>query len=295
MMTSILSDMRPLRLARHLAITSNKADMRNRNLDFLRLVFRDKSNDVLFATFPKSGWNWCVDITSYAIHKHFRGEYTILYEGNGSLRSRVKKASLFRPADARARHQVPLSRQFPAVDLGLCLHTHGAWKASPLWGLDVAKTVLVARNIPTALYSYYRSRPAAGSFEDFVKGSALDRCLKFYNSWARFARRQNTRLRVFNYEDLRQEPVGQFGNMIRHVFGVELPKSIVEEAVDYFSFEKQKARELQFSSDEKPTSLFRGAVDYSDMMTPQILAEITAALSAQLDPMFHYLIAPQES
>ena len=57
MFGSVLSDMRVGRLARHLAMRSGKKDMHARNWPFLRLALRDKSKCVLFATFPKSGWN----------------------------------------------------------------------------------------------------------------------------------------------------------------------------------------------------------------------------------------------
>jgi len=287
----MIFDMRPISLARHLAMRSNKADMRTRNLQFLRLVFRDKSKSVLFATFPKSGWNWSADVINYALHKQFLGEYSIQYESGGTLLHSVRKATIFYPADARSRRQERLSRRFPTLDVDLCFHTHGSWKESPLWGLDAAKTVIVARNIPTMLFSYYRSRRSDRSFEEFVHGGALERCLKFYNSWANFARRPHVRLRVFNYEDLHKDPVGGFGEMVSYLFDVDLPRPVLQEAVDHFSLDKQKAREFQFSADEKSHFHFRGAVDYSDMMSPQTYRDITGTLSERLDPMFQYLIA----
>lgn len=292
-LSATLGDMRILRLARHLTRPASKADMSGRKLPLLRLALRDKSKSVLFATFPKSGWNWSADVIDYAIHKHFAGEYQIDYaDAGGHLKANVRKQSLFSPADARGANQEPLRSQFPQLDIDYRLHTHGYWKESPLWGLDAAKTVIVARNIPTMLYSYYRSRRTQASFEAVIEDHALARAIRFYNSWARFARRPDSRLKVFHYEQLRREPVAGFDAMIRYTFGADLPEGTIREAVDYFGFEKQKAREWQFAKDESRHFHFRGALDYSDMVAPETRQRIASALTAQLDPMFHDLIVP---
>jgi hypothetical protein len=292
MFNSVLSDMRVGRLARHLASRSGKKDMHARNWPFLRLALRDKSKCVLFATFPKSGWNWSADVLDYAIFRHFRGRYDIAYDGDGDLKSREQKQSLFVPADARARNQKLVRDELPALDVDLCLHTHGFWREAPLWGLDTAKTIIVARNIPSMLFSYYRSRRTEASFDDVVANGALDRVVRFYNSWAEFSRRPGARLEVFHYEDLRRDPLAGFRAMAQAAFGVSLPETVMQEAIEYFSFEKQKEREWKFAADEKSHFHFRGALDYTDMMNAQARQRIADVLGSQLDPMFGRLISP---
>jgi hypothetical protein len=292
MLNSVLVDMRFGRLARHLVVRSGKRDMDARNWRFLRLVLRDKSKCVLFATFPKSGWNWSADVLNYAAFRHFVGRYEISYGQDGGLKQREQKPSLFVPADARARNQPLVREQIPDLDIDLCLHTHGHWRESPLWGLDRAKTILVARNIPATLYSYYRSRRSDLGFDEVIAGGVLDRVIRFYNSWAAFSRRPGARLEVFYYEDLRREPLAGFQSMAQAVFGVLLPESVMREAIDYFSFERQKAREWKFASDETRHFHFRGAIDYSDMMDARTRQRITDTLAARLDPMFGRLAHP---
>lgn len=290
--TSVLLDMRVGRLARHLAMRSAKKDMHARNLPFLRLVLRDKSKCVLFATFPKSGWNWSADVLDYAVFRYFQGRYDITYDGDGDLKHRERKLSLFVPADARARNQKLVRELIPALDIDLCLHTHGHWRESPLWGLDQAKTVVVARNIPSMLFSYYRSRRTYKSFDEVITGGALDRVVRFYNSWAEFSRRPGAQLDVFHYEDLRRQPLAGFQAMARSAFGVSLPDTVMQEAIEYFSFEKQKEREWKFAADEKSHFHFRGALDYTDMMNAGARQRIAGVLGSQLDPMFSRLTNP---
>ncbi len=292
MISSVLSDMRVGRLARHLASRAGKKDMQSRNWPFLRLALRDKSKCVLFATFPKSGWNWSADVLDYAMFRHFRGRYDIAYDGEGDLKHREQKQTLFVPADARARNQKLVRDEFPALDIDLCLHTHGYWRESPLWGLDTAKTIIVARNIPAMLFSYYRSRRTDKSFEEMIEGGALDRTLRFYNSWAEYSRRPNARLDVFHYEDLRRDPLPGFQAMARSAFGIAVPDAVMQEAIEYFSFEKQKAREWQFAADEKAHFHFRGALDYNDMINDKARQRIADVLSSELDPMFARLMQP---
>jgi hypothetical protein len=292
MFTSGLSDMRVARLARHLATRSSKKDMDSRNWPFLRLVLRDKSRCVLFATFPKSGWNWSADVLDYAVFRHFQGRYDIAYGGDGDLKSREQKRSLFAPADARARNRPILRDELLGLDVDLCLHTHGCWRESPLWGLDAAKTIMVVRNLPTTLFSYYRSRRTRASFDEVIADGVLDRVIRFYNSWAAFSRRPGARFDVFSYEDLRRNPLAGFSAMAWSAFGVALPEPVMQEAVDYFDFEKQKAREWQVASDETAHFHFRGAMDYSEMINAEARRRIADVLSSKLDPMFSGLIAP---
>ena len=284
--------MRLLRLARHLTRPAPKAGMQGGKWPLLRLALHDKSKSVLFATFPKSGWNWSADVVDYAIYKHFTGEYHIDYGDSGdTLKTRVSKQSLFEPADARGAAQTPLRDEIPALDVDYRLQTHGFWKESTVSGLDAARTVMVARNIPATLYSYYRSRRTQETFEQVLDGYALARVIGFYNSWAQYARQPGSRLEVFHYENLRRDPVPGFTAMVRYVFGVTVPEAVIREAVDYFSFEKQKEREWKFAADETRHFHFRGALDYSDMTASATQQRIRDELEAKLDPMFHNLIA----
>jgi len=286
----ILNDIRLRRTLEEIFFPPGKPDGRPRSLGFLRMALADKSRSVLFATFPKSGWNWAGDILGYCLVKKHLGKYEIKYEGEGTLKERQRKPfALFNPADSRAWNIARISDTFPAVGVDYCLHTHEHWKYAPLWGLDQARTVFIVRNIPTNLFSYYKSRAwQYQSFEDCLLKGALDRVLLFHNSWGEFASRRGSVFRIFKYEDMRRSPTESFASMYEFVFKESIEPAILGEALDYFSFENQKKREYQFEKDESKHFHFKGATDYSDQMSPETKSMILARLSKDLKHTFGY-------
>jgi hypothetical protein len=82
---------------------TNKKEVNSRSLGYLKLALMSKQNSVLFATFPKAGWNWTADILSYTLIKYCTGKYDVEYQGSGSLKERERKPfRLFAPSDSRA-------------------------------------------------------------------------------------------------------------------------------------------------------------------------------------------------
>ena len=270
---------------------SPKEGMNPRSLGFLNKVTMLKGKCVLFATFPKSGWNWAGDIMNYCLVKKHTGKYEVVYEGEGTLKDRERKPyRIAVPADGRCWNQRRLRDVFPKVDVDYLFHTHGAWKDSPLWWLDHARTVFVIRNIPTTLYSYYKSRATDYSgFEDCLeKPGALNRILNFYNSWGDFAASPGASSRAFKYEELRESPAEGFAEMYGYVFGEPVEKDVLQEALDYFSFQKQKEREFKFESDESKHFHFKGSSDYTDKIAPETLRRINTAIKTSLRRQFGY-------
>lgn len=285
-----LYDWRITRTLKHVVRPGRKKAMNSRSLSYLRLALHDKRKTVIFATFPKSGWNWSADILNYSITKHFTGEYRVAHAESGSLKQREQKpARIFSPADSRSTSQTKIRDMFPGVDLDYCLHTHGYWKEAPLWGLDAAKTVMIVRNIPTTLYSYFRSRGGRyATFEECLRDGALDRIINFYNSWGDFCALKRSCYRIYRYEDLRCDSLPQFRHMFDYVFDFDVGDDLVGEALACYSFKTQKQREWQFSEDETKHFYFRGALDYFDLIGNDTLNFICQELTRRLTHRFGY-------
>lgn len=286
-----LPDIRLQQMAREIIWRTTKPGANPRSADFLRLVLADKSQSVLFATFPKSGWNWTVDVLTYAVAKQFFGRFDITYSDNGTLKQREQKPlRIFYPADSRAAGMPTVRLQFPALAVDYCLHTHGFWRESPLWRLDDATTILVTRHIPTALFSYYnffKTRAPYNSFESCLADGILDRVIGFYNSWGAFSERSTT-LHQFCYEELHRDPLAGFATMFAVVFGIAADLVVLAEAIDYYDFANQKRREKQFSADATHHFHFHGATDYTDRIAPATLEMIVNRLNSELTHKFGY-------
>lgn len=272
---------------------SPKEGMKPRSLGFLSKALNPKKDKcALFATFPKSGWNWTGDIMNYCLVKKHTGSYKVVYEGEGTLKDRERKPyRVVIPADGRCWDQKKIRDIFPGVDVDYIFHTHSAWKESPLWFLDRAKTAFITRNVPTALYSYFKSRgDQYASFEDCLAGTgALDRVIRFYNTWGDFAAQPGAVTASFKYEDLRQDPMTGFSEAYRFVFGETIEPDIVAEAVEHFSFERQKEREFKFEKNEARHFHFKGESDYTSKIKPETLDLIYARLRAEARHNFGYV------
>jgi hypothetical protein len=269
---------------------SPKEGMNPRSLKFLKLIVADKSNSVLFATFPKSGWNWTADILCYCIVKYFTNEYNVKYKAEATLKeSEEKPYRLFYPADSRATAGIRIREIFPKLSIDYLLHAHGPWKYSPLWGLDSAKTVFVTRNIPTMLFSYYKSRGKKyASFEEcLVDQKVMDRTLEFYNSWGRFCELHKNHM-IVRYEDYKTSPVKTFSEMITFVFGITIPVELIQEALSYYSIENQKKREFSYTNEEHKHFHYKGASDYSDQIPEKTLKYIYERINRELVHNFGY-------
>lgn len=284
-----LSDIRLKRTLADILHPSSKEFMNPRTFEYLSLVLRDKRKSCLFATFPKSGWNWTIDILSYCIIKHFTGVYDVSYLGSGTLKERERKPyTLFHPADSRTRGQRPIREHFPQLDIDFCFHTHGYWKESPLWSLDNSKTIFITRNIPSTLYSFYQSRGNKyGTFEEVLEEGVLDRLILFYNSWGKFCD-THSNFKIFKFEDFKDEPTKYFGALIDYVFNIGINDSLLEEACDYYDIEKQKQREFQFFDDANKHFHFEGSIDYAHKISTETLRTINYKVNNELQYQFGY-------
>lgn len=284
-------DIRLKRTLDTMLFPSPKAGMNPRSLAFLRMTLNDKRQSVLFATFPKSGWNWTGDILGYSLIRKCKGRYDVTYEGEGTLKERERKPyRVFVPADARSWDQRKIRDMFPGVNVDYCFHTHEAWKESPLWGLDNARTAFIVRGIPTTLYSFFKSRgDAYDSVEACMeKTGVLDRILRFYNSWGDFIETKKPEYAIFKYEDARTDPLAHFQRLYQFVFKEDVPEEICREALSYYSFENQKKREFTFDPNETKHFHFKGGLDYSDKFKPETLDLIKQRIKTELRHPFGY-------
>lgn len=277
----------PLRTIKDIAFPSRKKGMNPRRLSYLELVFSRKNKSVLFASFPSSGWNWCVDVLQYALGKEVYGSYEIGYDPNAS---RLKEAeqppfNLFCPADSRATSGKKVRSILPSIDLDYCFHTHGYWGETPLLRMDDAKHILIVREPTAALFSYYSKRKGKfASFDEFlVSSDILGRMCHFYNSWLDFKSRKPGRMEIFTYEAFRQAPVEQFSNLARAAFGVDISEKNCSEAVEFFTFEKQKEREKKFTQDESKHFHYKGKISYKEEMGREAQEYIFSYLERNLN------------
>lgn len=258
---------------------------------------KPKDKSLNFVSYPASGWNWSVDVLGYALGKALLGRYDIAYDYSApSLKhGEIRPFDLVCPADARAIKFTPLSEQLPDFDIDYCYHTHGYYGESPLWKLGQAKTIFVVRHPMTAIYSQYSKRRARyAQFEDFLKAEkVLERVTHFYNSWGDFVQsipeeKRATHIYVVKYEDMREAPLNTFKALAKFSFDREIEDEIFIEALDYYSFEKQKERENKFSKDEKQHFHYKGQKSYKREISPDTYAELTAYFKKNLIHNFGY-------
>lgn len=275
-----------LRPVRDIISPSGKAGMKPRSAAYVNLVLSSKKKCNLFASFPSSGWNWCVDVMQYSLGKEINGEYNIRYDKDAPTFKAAERPpfNLFSPADSRAVNGSKVRSIFPSVDMDYCFHTHGYWGESPLLRMDAANHILIAREPTATLFSFYKKRRHSyGSFGDFLERSgALERMCHFYNSWMDFGSRNPHRMKVFTYELFRENPVEEFRNLARAAFGVCISENSVSDAVTFYSFENQKKREREFSPDESRHFHYKGQVSYREEMGAESYKAIYSYLEENL-------------
>ena len=287
-----MPDIRLKNLARDIIRPINKEGINTRNIDYLKLVMQPKSKCALFATFPASGTNWTDDVMGYVLSKTFKGEHGIKYDENASS---LKKGTIvsyrfIAPADSRTLNMPPIKEHFPELDLDYVFHTHGAWKESTLWWLDQARTMMIIRHIPTAIFSYAAKRK--GKYDNFEecleKTGVLDRAIKFYNSWYSYGLKNPDNFYTFKYEDCRKDPQNNFSNAMEFLFQRKFDPALISEAIDFFSFENQKEREKKFNKDEKTHFHFKGKTSYRDEIADDTYRHILKRLDKELLSDFGY-------
>lgn len=132
-------------------------------------------------------------------------------------------------------------------------------------------------------------------------GGGIPKIVRFMNSWAEAARRLENVL-VVRYEDLRSHTAGELGRVLAHV-GTPGDEASIQDAVDYASFEKMRAREskgevaegsgtrLTAADPSNPDSFKtrRAKVGgYRDDFEADELASIDDYIDTHLDPVFGY-------
>ena len=267
--------------------------MKPRNLSYLDHIVRSKKDSIVFASYPSSGWNWSFDVLSYALGCHLLGKFDVRYDYSASSlkEGEIKPFNLVYPADARAAHQEPLNKQLSGINIDYCYHTHGYWGESPLWRLDESKIVVIARDLPTALFSHYaKTRTRYNSFEEFLNDKqGLDQIIRYYNSWGELlSKKPESSYHIAKYEDMREAPLETFRALGKFCFDLDISDKHWEEALDYYSFEKQKERDKKYSKDDKKHFHYKGKTNYKEEMSEEIHQKIIKALQARLKHNFGY-------
>ena len=285
---------RPLRTVKSILLPNKEKGFSTRNFSYLKQVLRNKKNSILFSSYPASGWNWTADVLGYALGKHLTGEYNITYVDAQTLKkAEVKPFHLVYAADARASHQPSLKEQLPNTDIGVdyCYHTHGYWGESPLWGLDQAKTVMVVRDLPTSLFSQYSKRRSKyDSFEEFLDSeNGIEKMVRFYNSWGDFVYNKSHKpVKIVTYESMREDATQVFKDLAKFCFDLDISDEIINEALDYYSFEKQKEREKIYNKDEKQHFHYKGKKSYRDEMNAETYGYIVDQIKNNIKYTFGY-------
>ena len=287
-----MPDIRLKNLVRDMIKPLKNKGIYTRNIPYLKLVFQSKKRCVVMPTFPASGANWTGDILTYVITKSYYGDFKLnLDQTRETYKAAVSlNYETIMPADARALNKPSMKHNFSEYNIDYIFHTHDIWKGSGLWFLDDAKTAMITRHIPTSLFSYYsKRRDTYSCFEDCLKQTGiLERAIKFYNSWNRYSLKHPNLFYSFKYEDCREEPVKHFREAFKFMLNKNFSEDIILEALDYFSFEKQKERETQFNKDSNKHFHYKGNTSYKEETSPETYLEILEYLQTNLDYDFGY-------
>jgi hypothetical protein len=87
---------------------------------------------------------------------------------------------------------------------------------------------------------------------------------------------------------MRENPLSTFKELGKFCFDIDIPDDIWIEALDYYSFDKQKEREKIYNQDDKKHFHYKGKTDYKEEMSPEIHAQIILVLQKRLKHNFGY-------
>jgi hypothetical protein len=219
--------------------------MGNRGLSLLAADLRDD-----FSRFHLLHYGGKVD--GFLISGHNSGTHWLRFMLSAAIAHRM---GLPRPARSsgpasddfigHARHP----RRFPSAPrIGSSHHMPSRLVAilGALRLVKLAPTVVLVRNIPDALLSYFfkwREAKALGALDDYVarepsrKGVDLWWFIRFFNRWGLLQRAFPDRVLVVRYEDLQAEPEVWVRRIWSH-WGIELDRPDVEAAMSVYSREE---------------------------------------------------------
>lgn len=293
MMSKYSPHARVFRTVKSILAPNQEKGLKPYNLSYISHIAKSKKESILFASFPASGWNWTADVITHAVGNFLLNDFEIKYIDAPTLKqAEVKPFHFCYPADARVSNQPSLPQQLPKIDADFCYHTHGYYGESPLMRLGEGKTVLITRSFITSLYSQYSKRRLSfESFEEYLKKTdVMERLVRFYNSWGSFLDRQDTsRFHIVSYEAMRDDSLSVFKKLISFSFNFDVPDVLILEALDYYSFAKQKEREQKFNNDEKQHFHYKGKKSYKDEIDPETYQWLVERLGNELTHKFGYI------
>ena len=95
-----------------------------------------------------------------------------------------------------------------------------------------------------------------------------------------------------SYEQYHKEPIPTFRSLFEFTFDVKVQEIAIKEALKYYDFQKQKAREWQFTQDESKHFHFMGKESYRDMIEEHLYRELCCKLDDGLTCKFGYSLSP---
>ncbi len=251
------------------------------SLRFLKLYVRHLRTQFFLISFPKCGRTWLRVMICRALAKKFDIEWD----------------------DYKKLRQ--MSRQHKGIpNLSVVHEDDPFWKTPDQ--LTVSKeafrphgVVFLVREPKDVLVSSYfhkaeKMNVFEGTLSDFIKieEGGYDTLLHYYKNW--FNNRNIPRKFILiRYEDLHEQPLSEL-NSIFQVFGLSVPDSILEEAVDFASFERMRMRERkQFGPEDGTNSeslkTRRGIVGgYKDYLTEEQVFELNNKIYETLPEEFDY-------
>ncbi|KAK7020154.1 hypothetical protein SK128_022300 [Halocaridina rubra] len=259
--------------------------------------FEFRHDDILVATFPKSGTVWMAEIL-WAL-SHFDEIHT-MDTTHINLRSYFIDLDFLHPP--RSSDKVSLLQTFKEMcpdgklEDGVMLQmaktekkrriikTHLQFQSLNPSFLDTCKIVYVARNpkdVCVSLYYFMKNRPdmtVDGNFEDFVE-SFMDAKMTFSPYWAHLKQawklKDHPNFQWIFYEDLKTDTMRELQNLQKFL-ELDLSYDQLKVVADATSFENMKRRDEKQPLTKMEGSFFRkGTVgDWKSVASPELNARM---------------------
>ncbi|XP_055337579.1 sulfotransferase 1A1-like [Paramacrobiotus metropolitanus] len=215
-------------------------------------------DDIIVATFPKSGTTWMQAIVTLILNK---GDPSCLH--NGLLEEKWPYLESGKKVQNGRHLDCALSMPRPRT-----LKTHLAWQALPDSAHQAkSRIIYVARNPKDTIVSMYyfmkshRVLDYRGDFEDFVRLFLRDEvvyCPYFGNVASYWTLRNHDNVHFTTYEKLHKDPVKEV-QQVGEFLGRSLTKEQAEHIVHYTTFDEMKNNDcVNYSQTHK-----NGIIDFN--------------------------------
>ncbi|RMD84700.1 MAG: hypothetical protein D6808_06565 [Candidatus Dadabacteria bacterium] len=195
----------------------------NEKFECIRFYFTAYGHKRLFATLPRSGYNYSIIMLNIAwdLAQGGTGEY---YYNGSVLTSNVL---LNTPLDWRT----PLGKSAPTTpNSPVIFHTHLPYHHVVNYQKDRMKTAVLVRNLFNQLESFlYHEGYDESSQDKFVNSWQVDWVIDFCNSWGRFLETHRDAI-LLKYEELVKNPMDTL-TKLSDFWELDLPEHCIQDAI----------------------------------------------------------------